>query len=135
MTLRKPLQHSSRRLAFTLMEMLIVVAIIVALAGIGVVYVIPQFEKAKDGIAKTGAVNVGNALQMYYKDYDTYPGTLQELTVRGDRGGPYIPAEGIVDPWGRQYDYNPNGTNNQGAKPDVWATNPKTGVQIGNWGK
>ena len=55
MTLHTKLaRHTSRR-AFTLMEMLIVVAIIVALAGIGAFYVLPQLGKAKDKIAKANA--------------------------------------------------------------------------------
>src|SRR5436305_1968804 len=40
MTLRKPLQHSSRRRGFTLLELILVMAVIVALAAI----TYPSFE-------------------------------------------------------------------------------------------
>ena len=36
---------------FTLMEILVVVAIIVVLAGVGVAYLLPQVDKAKEGVA------------------------------------------------------------------------------------
>ena len=47
----KPARHTTRR-AFTLMEMLIVVAIIVILAGVGTFYILPQFNKAKEDTAR-----------------------------------------------------------------------------------
>lgn len=134
MTLRSPLRRAATRRGFTLLEMLIVVAIIVALAGIGVVFVIPQFQKSQDGVAKTGAINIDRVLQMYYKDNNSYPTDLSQLTIKTENGGPYIPADALVDPWGKQYQIDVTGPNNNGAKPDVFTTNPQ-GVIIGNWGK
>jgi general secretion pathway protein G len=133
MTVRKLYQPRSRR-AFTLLEMLIVVAIIVALAGIGVVYVLPQLQKSKDGEAKTGALNLDKALQMYYKDHDQYPTDPSLLSVKSEQGGPYIPQDALLDPWGKQFQIDVTGPNNNGAKPDVYTTNPE-GKIIGNWGR
>ena len=62
MTLHTRIARHSARRAFTLMEMLIVVAIIVALAGVGAFYVLPQLNKSKENLAKAGAVNVEKAL-------------------------------------------------------------------------
>ena len=49
MTLHTKLARQANRRAFTLMEMLIVVAIIVILAGVGTFYILPQFTNVKIG--------------------------------------------------------------------------------------
>jgi len=127
-------RHVSRR-AFTLMEMLIVVAIIVALAGIGAFYVLPQLSKSKNNLAKAGAVNVEKALMSYWTDHNqNYPADLSVLTQRDEHGGPYIDGDGLLDPWQKPYRFNPSGEHDNGAKPDVFTESPE-GVVIGNWGR
>ncbi len=134
MTLRTKVLRGARRRAFTLMEMLIVVAIIVILAGIGTFYIMPQFEGAKEDTARVKAYNVEKALMSFYKDYDQYPTDLTALTQRGEYGGPYIGEEGLVDPWGQVYQFDASGsTYNNGAKPDVFTT--YNGKIIGNFPK
>jgi len=133
MTLHTKLARHTNRRAFTLMEMLIVVAIIVALAGIGAFYVLPQLGTSKEKIAKIKAENVAKALMTYKVDHNgSYPNDLNALTVKDDQGGPYIDAEGLLDPWGQQYQIDPSGARHNGAKPDVTTTNPENGKQIGN---
>jgi general secretion pathway protein G len=134
MTLRTHLSRQASRRAFTLMEMLIVVAIIVALAGIGVVYIIPQFQKSQEGVAKAGASAIDQAVQMYFKDHNQWPPDLQSLTQKTENGGPYIRPDALIDPWGKPYIMDVNGANNSGTKPDIYTTSPE-GRQIGNWGK
>jgi hypothetical protein len=41
-------------------------------------------------------------------------------------------ADALIDPWGRPYNYDPNGPRNNGNKPDIWAVAPD-GALIGNW--
>jgi len=134
MTLHTKLaRHTSRR-AFTLMEMLIVVAIIVILAGVGTFYILPQFNKAKEDTARIRASNVSKALQAYYKDHDgTWPSSIDALTVKDDHGGPYIGADGLQDPWGKVYTIDVSGPNHNGAEPDVYTTSPY-GKVLGNFG-
>jgi len=135
MTLRTHLSRQARRSAFTLMEMLIVVAIIVALAGIGVVYIIPQFQKSQEGVAKAGAMALDQASQMYFKDHNHWPQSLNDLIQKDENGGPYVQPDALNDPWGQPYRYDPNGANNAGMKPDISTTAPGTQKVIGNWGK
>jgi len=133
MTFRTKTTRHANRKAFTLMEMLIVVAIIVILAGVGTVYLLPQLQKSKEGIAKTGAVSLSNAIKMYATDHDgSFPNDISALTQKDDRGGPYIKPEGLLDPWNKQYQVDPSGQHNNGAEPDVFTTSPD-GKVIGNW--
>ena len=63
-----------------------------------------------------------------------YPQSLQVLVTPDDGSSkPYLDsAEAILDPWGKQYQYDAGGGRNNGQKPDVWTTTPD-GRMIGNW--
>ncbi len=134
MTLHTKVARYATRPAFTLMEMLIVVAIIVALAGIGTFYILPQLNKSKEDTARIKAANVANALITYYKDHNgNWPNGVEALTGRDDSGGPYLQPDGIIDPWGKEYQANVSADNRfGGAKPEVFTTTPE-GKVVGNW--
>jgi general secretion pathway protein G len=124
-----------RRHAFTLMEMLVVVAIIVMLAGLGGYYYIKQLDQAKRSTAKNQVkTTLTTAVESYYIDHNSnYPASLDVLLVGDDQGyGPYLKtADALRDPWGNPYHYDPNGPNNAGRQPDIWSDSPQG--QIGNW--
>jgi len=128
-------QHPSRaanRSAFTLLEVLIVVAIIVVLAGVSSVYVFRYLEDAKEQRCKADVKTIEKAAQAYELKIGQLPGALQELMQPPDGGKPYLEAGSINDPWGKQYQYDAGGGRNSGQKPDVWTTTPD-GRTIGNW--
>jgi general secretion pathway protein G len=131
------LQRNLRRAArkgFTLMEMLVVVAIIVALAGIGGYYYLQRLDDAKKQVAATQTKQtLTTAVETYKIDHDDWPPSLDMLLQRtADGKGPYLnSADALIDPWGRPYQYNPQGPNNGGMKPDIWSESPVG--QIGNW--
>jgi general secretion pathway protein G len=129
------LQRQARH-AFTLMEMLVVVAIIVVLAGIGGFYLMPQLDKSKEQAAKAQAKVIEQAAQSYYQDNGQYPSSVQDLTQPSPHlnNRPYLSDDAILDPWGKPYTIDPTGPNNKGGKPDVYTKSP-TGTTIGNWGK
>ena len=59
------------RAAFTLTEMLVVVAIIVVLAGIGATILLPQLERAKENAAVIKATEIKHAAgTVATKDHD-----------------------------------------------------------------
>ncbi len=68
---------------FTLMELLIVVAIIGILAAI----VVPQFrnapEKAREAVLKTNLHTMREAFDQYFADKATYPESLETLVDEG----------------------------------------------------
>ena len=130
MKIRSALRAS--RSAFTLLEVLVVVAIIVMLAGVGSYYVMQRFEDAKLTTAKTGADKISQQLETYKLNYESFPATLGELTQKGANGGPYLREDELLDPWKKPYQYDPNGPKNNGYKPDVY-TNAPNGSVIGNF--
>jgi general secretion pathway protein G len=128
--------RAATRSAFTLLEILVVVAIIVVLAGLGVPYILSQMEGANEKIAKVKASQIAEAVQTYYLNNQQYPSSVQELTQPGSAPGgkAAMSAENILDPWGKPYTLDVSGPNHQGSAPDVYTTSP-SGKTIGNWGR
>ena len=126
-----------RRAAFTLLEMLVVVAIIVALAGIGGFFLLGQLEGAKKSNARTNIKgNLTPACETFFVNHGSFPESLQQLTTKDDMGNPPIlkSADYLLDPWSKPYIYDKAGTKNNGMAPDIYTTAPD-GEVIGNWPK
>ncbi len=132
MRIQHPTQRQTRR-AFTLMEMLVVVAIIVMLAGIGGYYFVQSQEDAKKGAAKAQTKVLTQACDAYRISHGSYPASLAVLLQQDEEGGPYLKSQdALIDPWRQPYQYNAAGPQNGGRQPDIWANGPN-GQQIGNW--
>lgn len=92
---------------YTLLEVLIVLAITALLAAIVGPRVMQHFTRAKHDAARVQLSNIATALELYYMDCGTYPSSEQGLRalVRpqedGERcQGPYLQkADGLLDPW------------------------------------
>jgi general secretion pathway protein G len=93
----------SRRTAFTLMEMMVVVAIIVVLAGTGGFLLMNSLENAKVDTAKTKAKALGQAVQQFKLKTGRFPANPQELLSPVDTYLPVVDAEALMDPWGHEY--------------------------------
>jgi general secretion pathway protein G len=124
------------RPGFTLMEMLVVVAIIVVLAGVGGYYLLPRVDEAKEKTAKVQVRGpLTDAVLTYYTNTGSYPPSLVSVTQPGPNGEKAIlEPDAILSPWGTEYQYDPAGANNGGNKPDIWVQAP-SGRIIGNWSK
>src|SRR5687768_15808946 len=104
------LRHNA---GMTLIEIMIVIAILGLLAGIIGVAVINQLEEARRGAALTQIKAFESALQLYNRDCGKYPGTAQGLNVLVQNPGTcprwkpgYLAGEAIpADPWGNVYEY------------------------------
>jgi general secretion pathway protein G len=128
-------QPQRRRPAFTLMEMLVVVAIIVMLAGIGTYYYIGQAEQSRKDTAKMKIRELQTAVETYNVQHrGQWPESLESLLQKDDSGlGPYLKSqEALLDPWDRPFQYDPAGTRNNSLTPDIWTQAPD-GKEIGNW--
>jgi general secretion pathway protein G len=124
--------RAASRSAFTLLEVLIVVAILVVLASVSSIYVFRYLDDAKVKAAKAGVKAIETAALGYQTNYGNLPESLQQLVQPPSGNKPYIEATALIDPWEKQYQYDPSGGNNGGLKPDVWTTSPD-GQTIGNW--
>jgi general secretion pathway protein G len=122
------------RHGFTLMEILVVVAIILILAGLGGYYFMGQLKESRKSTAKIQIKTLEKAAQNYMVQHgDRPPDQLQDLRKRDSSGGPYLENnDALYDPWGNVFQYNAAGSRNEGLKPDIWCVSPD-GVEIGNW--
>lgn len=99
----------SSKKAFTLVELLLVVVIIGALAAMIVPRLAGRSEQARIAIARTDVTsNIPLALDLYELDNGRYPSALQALLVNPgglkNWNGPYI-KKAATDPWGNCYLY------------------------------
>jgi len=121
------------RSAFTLLEVLVVVAIIVMLAGVGGYYLLQQYEDAKVSLAKVNCNNLSTQVEAYKLNNGNYPNSIEQLTQPQPNGSSAIvPPDKIRDPWGKVYRIDPSGPKNGGNKADVFTTTPK-GIIVGNF--
>ncbi len=102
-----------RNAGFTLLELLVVLAILVMLAAIATPQVLKYLGGAKVDAAKVQLDNLSGALDLYRLDVGHYPTDQQGLTALVERpsdaerwNGPYIrKRESLNDPWGNPYRY------------------------------
>lgn len=108
------------RNAFTLVEIMLVVIIISALAAMIVPRLSGRSEQAKAAVAKADIQgNIATALKLYELDNGMFPSASQGLAALRQKpstsplpkswNGPYLERE-PVDPWGNPYIYVSPGT-------------------------
>jgi prepilin-type N-terminal cleavage/methylation domain-containing protein len=71
--MKRPLLHRQRGIAFTLVELLVVIGIIAILAAIVIGGVSSAIRFAKRTKANTEATSIQTAVQAYYAEYGVYP--------------------------------------------------------------
>lgn len=107
-------QWSSRQRGFTLLELLVVLAILGLLIGLVAPAVLRQFGGAKEKIAAQSVERLGSILDLYKLDVGTYPTTEQGLKALIDAPsgvknwhGPYLKdVSEPQDPWNHAYVYH-----------------------------
>lgn len=140
--------HRSARSGFTLLEILVVLAIIGLLVGLAVKNVDKIFGDSQASIAKIFVNDsIKTSLVRYRIDLGDFPSSAEGLdalvTAPGSRAerwkGPYIDAKGgkvPTDPWGNAYVYRYPGTQNKGGY-DIFSKGPDgvegTPDDVGNW--
>lgn len=104
-------QKNNKERGFTLLELLVVLAILGLLAAIVGPQVIKYLGTSKTQTASVQAKNISSALELYRLDVGRYPTPQEGLTslVKQPAGlstwnGPYLPDESALnDPWGKPY--------------------------------
>jgi general secretion pathway protein G len=109
----------NRRLgAFTFIEVIIVIGIILILTSAVGVMAFKYIDQAKQATAKSQIETLSLAVSSYYMDCKQYPdpqtglGSLWEKPAGADSwNGPYIAKAMPKDPWGHEYLYKIPGPN------------------------
>lgn len=108
------------RHGFTLIEIMVVIAVLGMLAALVAPNVFRHVGTAREATARSQIELLGTALDAYRLDNDVYPSTSQGLDAlhrepqanprpRNWRG-PYLSKSVPLDPWGRPYVYSSPGT-------------------------
>jgi general secretion pathway protein G len=135
MILKKQAQAATRA-AFTLMEMLVVVAILVVLAGAAVPIYLNYLENAKRDRAKVDVTTLQTAIEAFKAEYGDYPPSLQTLTQADQATGNFATLEpkALMDPWNQQYQYEPQNKNPATGRPKIYSGGPPgQNRPIANW--
>ena len=143
----RPVQHHRLRRGFTLLEVVVVVAILAILAAV----VVPQFldrpGEARQVRAKQDIAAVVTALNLYRLDNYSYPSTDQGLEALVSKPAGSPPADNWraggylqrlpVDPWGQPYRYLNPGRHGDidvySLGADARAGGEGEDTDIGNW--
>lgn len=108
----------SKKRGFTLVELLVVLAIIALIVSLVGPTLLKHLAPAKRSIARAQIENFMSALDAYYMDMGKYPTTSEGLEALRTKpasaknwNGPYLKKEVPLDPWGNQFIYKSPGRN------------------------
>jgi general secretion pathway protein G len=110
---RKVRTANAKDAGFTLVELLVVLAIIGLIAALAAPQVLRYLGKARVDTTQAQMKNIAGALELYYLDSGQYPTSeagLNLLTAAPSDGtiwnGPYLKSEAALkDAWGRAFVY------------------------------
>jgi general secretion pathway protein G len=109
----------AQRAGFTLVEMLVVLAIIGLIVGLVGPRVLNYLSESKVKAAQIQMENLASALDLFYLDAGRYPSTEEGLAALAVRpagvsswNGPYLKTASVPrDPWGHNFLYRAPGQN------------------------
>jgi len=131
-TSQNPSQRTARR-AFTLIEVLIVLGIVLALSAIIGVSVLGRRDDAKLKLAETNLNTLKNGLKLFLLDFERYPTEEEGIAVLWNKElldadaeqttwKSYIEQPMANDPWGNAWGYRAESEND--APYDLWSNGP-----------
>ncbi|MGQ0634321.1 MAG: type II secretion system major pseudopilin GspG [Planctomycetaceae bacterium] len=142
---REPICNPSARRGFTLIEVLLVLAILGVIIGLVLPNLLGQQQEGYRKSAKVQIHGIEEACEMFALDHaGVFPSSIEALLANPGNDaqwkGPYLkgPAKIPNDPWGNPIQYQYPGANQGGAdRPDIWSMGKdrqsNTGDDIGNW--
>jgi general secretion pathway protein G len=137
--------RNNKQNGFTLLELLVVLAILGLLAAIVGPQVIKYLGSSKTQTASVQAKNIAASLELFRLDAGRYPTASEGLNglIKAPASvpiwnGPYLPqATAIIDPWGNPYKFKAPGDHGE---MDVFSLGSDNAVggsgeakDVGNW--
>ncbi len=108
-------QVRKRQDGFTLIEVMVVIVILGIMAALVVPNLVGRQDQAQVTAARSDIAAIGNALDLYRLDNNTYPSTEQGLEALIEKPSgfpeprnwrsPYLRKKLPEDPWGNPYQY------------------------------
>lgn len=122
------------RRAFTLIEVMIVIGIILALSGLIGVALFARRGEAKEGMVKTDLNTLRQAMDFFRLDFDRWPTQDEGLAVLWDKSvldpesderkwKPYLTRPMPNDQWGRAWGYSAESDRVEGMY-EIWSFGP-----------
>lgn len=116
------------RAAFTLMEVMLVLVILVIMGGLAVSVFTGQQASAYKRTAQVQVDSLAADCMRYQLDCNRFPDSLQDLRNQPANApnwaGPYTGKDIGNDPWGNPYQYAYPGPRSNMEKPDIWSWGP-----------
>lgn len=133
MTTRRTTRPRAR--AFTLIEVMIVIAIILALSGLIGVALFSRQKEAKSSLAQTDMNTIKQSLKLFYLDFDRFPTDEEGLAVLWAKDAlsaeadqtkwkKYLDSEMPNDRWGKPWGYRQISEHGDETTYDLWSMGP-----------
>lgn len=131
MLIQEKKSNRDNRKAFTLVEIMLVLFILMSLATVGIISVRTMSAQAKKRQAAVGVGEYARALESFYSIYDRYPTADEGLdalrncpaSIDQNDYDPIIKSAIKPDPWGMPYNYQyPSSRGGDGF--DLWSNGP-----------
>lgn len=129
--------RSHARAAFTLIEVMIAIAIVVVLIGIVGINVIGQRDTANEGAAKIQLNSIEDALDNFYLIYSRYPTEDEGIEVLWDvealdsdddaeidKWKAFLDDPKPNDVWGEPWNYTDDVEEDAGRRYELWSNGP-----------
>lgn len=105
--------NRSKRHAFSLVELMVVIVIVGLLAGVVTISVRSYLIRGKQSVAKLEIAKISEALDTFYTEYDRYPTNEEGIEILAEKSQEF--TDGLLnrvpkDPWGNAYEYHIPGT-------------------------
>jgi general secretion pathway protein G len=129
------LRTAARRRGFTLIEVLIVIVIILAIAGLVAVNLFSSKESADKGIAEIDLKSLKNALRQFRLEFNRFPTDEEGIAVLWSKSTLSADADQTKwrsfveeakpnDPWGHAWGYRQKGEKAPEGMFDLWSVGP-----------